>query len=262
MTTSRWAGSLIAALGLALLGGCASSQAVPPRPDVGTSGGDLLPSHEAGCGGWIGCDGAGAHDGGNTGDSGSKADGGQKNDSAQESDSGAQVPAQIVLVALNTARNGALGGLAAANALCQAQAQAAGAAGSYRAFLSTATRNVRDLIPPAAAQRPVVNNRGQALFASWAQIFSGLSKWPGAGTIYTFGGVEVDNGTGAWVDGNVWHGSKPDGTVYGGHTCLDWTSGANGDRGENGEVDQHELLRQETHDCNTLQAVACVKVTE
>ena len=171
---------------------------------------------------------------------------------------------QILLVALNHAYTGNLGGISGADNLCAKEALSAGFKGVFKAFLSGGGRLVKDLIPPCCGTKvPVVNTQGQLLYASWSQIFSS-PKWGGGWFLYTFDGKKVDEGTGAvpdWVDADHWHGSNAIGTASGGLTCLNWTSGSDLHSGTNGELDMQQLLGQETWACNQTLAVVCVRVS-
>ncbi|MCA9672305.1 MAG: hypothetical protein KC503_42215 [Myxococcales bacterium] len=174
-------------------------------------------------------------------------------------DAGTGAVGSTELVALDQAFKGNLGGAVGADALCAAQAAAANRAGTYRAFLSAAGRNARDLVDAQRAPLPVVDSKGAQLFASWSAVFS-TTQWPAGATIYTFSGAKVDQTTGDWQDGNLWHGSRPDGQLLSGSTCNDWTSDRLLVRGMAGEVDKRELLRQERRGCHRRHAVICVRV--
>jgi hypothetical protein len=165
----------------------------------------------------------------------------------------------IVLVALNNGHTGNLGGLSGANSKCQTEATAAGLTGTYKAFVSTSTQNVKDLISTTSASQPVYNSQGQELFSSWTSIFTG-AKWDSGENIYSFDGKKVDEGQGAspeWDDAVCWHGSKPDGTVHA-DTCTNWTVTTG--NGAGGEVDLNQLMTIQTKACTTNHAVICVRV--
>jgi hypothetical protein len=172
----------------------------------------------------------------------------------------------IVLVALNNARTGNLGGVSGADALCAAQASVAGMSGTYQAFLSAAGRNVKDLISGSATAYTVTNSKGQQLFASWPQLFSSSGLFSSSMRIYSFDGKMVDENTGAspdWTYARNWHGSynsgSSAGTVYSSYTCSNWTSSQSGSYGRAGELDRGRLLYSYTQGCNDTLAVVCVK---
>jgi hypothetical protein len=168
---------------------------------------------------------------------------------------------EIVLVALNEAHDGNLGGLSGADALCAAQAKAANLTGTFKAFLSGTTRNVKDLITGSPASFPVVNTKGEILFNTWSTVFT-TTAWSSGKFIYSFDGKKVDENTGAspdWYDAQNWHGSLTGGTVKAGATCQDWTSNSTTYTGATGELDLYRLLYTYAQLCNKTLAVVCVK---
>jgi hypothetical protein len=167
---------------------------------------------------------------------------------------------KIVLGALNEAHSGSLGGISGADALCAKQAKAAGYAGTFKAFLSGAARDVKDLVSAANASQPVINTLGQQLYGSWSQVFT-QSTFSG-GYIHSFDGKKVDEGSGAspdWYDARNWHGSQMSGLVSAGQTCQDWTSALSSHSGAGAELDMHRLLSSTTNTCNRTLAVVCVQ---
>lgn len=169
---------------------------------------------------------------------------------------------KILLAALNHAYTGNLGGIAGANSLCQQQASSAGYSGTWRAFLSSTTQNVKDLIPAGQATLPVLNLKGENMYASWNAIFT-QSSWNGtASYLWAFNGAFVDEGQANpdWSDADGWHGSMSTG-VASTNTCVDWTDGLNAS-GANGEWDGRSLVGGETSICSRLLAVACVRMPD
>jgi hypothetical protein len=167
----------------------------------------------------------------------------------------------ILMAALNNGYNGNLGGITGANTLCQNQAVAAGYSGTWKAFLSSSTQNVKDLIPVAQQTLPVVNLKGQNMYASWNTMFT-QSGWNTTATyLWAFNGAFVDEGQASpdWYDADGWHGSTSAGiaTTY---TCSDWTSSTGS--GSNGEWDFRDLLGSETSSCSSVLAVACVRMPD
>lgn len=233
-----------------LIAACQPGSGPPIRiPDLATDiGVDLpLPADLAGdgCQGWLCGDGA-------------NSEGGPVGDGTPPLKEAGQPPAQIELIALDQAIDGDLGGAAGADALCQAEAQKAGRAGQFRAFLSTANRDARDLIPASAAQQQVVNGRGELLWSSWNEVFKKLF-WEKNTELYSFSGAIIKNG-GPWEDGDIWHGTRTDGKAHPTLRCKDWTSNVKGDLGVNGDADPHGLLIQEAHPCDRRCALVCVRV--
>jgi len=166
----------------------------------------------------------------------------------------------IVLVALNEAHTGNLGGIAGADALCAAQATGAGFKGTYKAFLSGTGRDVKDLITGNAASFIVMNSKGEQLFSSWSQMFTS-SSWSSGKFIYSFDGKKVDENTGAspdWYDAQNWTGSVAAGTINTSSNCQSWTSDASIDSGASGELDMYKLVSGYSQACSQTLAVVCV----
>lgn len=170
---------------------------------------------------------------------------------------------EIMLAALNNGHTGNLGGLNGADALCQAEAGAAGMAGTFKAFLSTTTQNANSIISGAQVSYPVVNSKGEQLYSSWSSIFS-VSQWTGGLFLYSFDGKIVDEGTGAspeWMDSDCWHGSDASGNAYPGGTCDDWTAVTGS--GAGGELDLGYLMQPTDvllQNCDRTHAVICVRI--
>lgn len=166
---------------------------------------------------------------------------------------------KVVIAALNEAHDGNLGGIAGANALCATQAQAAGKTGTWKAFLSSSTQNVKDLITGTAAAYPVVNLNGGVMFPSWAGIFVS-GTWPSStGYLVTFDGKVVNEGQTVpdWSDAHGWTGSTVAGIATT-STCADWTSTTGS--GTTGEWDFYHLVQSASKTCATTVAVACVQI--
>ncbi|MHB8877674.1 MAG: hypothetical protein ACYC8T_28620, partial [Myxococcaceae bacterium] len=154
-----------------------------------------------------------------------------------------------------------LGGISGANSLCATQAAAAGYGGTWKAFLSSSGQNVRDLITGTnASTLPVVNTRGENMWANWNTVFTQASWNTGtAQYMWSFNGKFVDEGqtTPDWFDADGWHGSTATGLVHT-YTCSDWTSTAS--YGANGEWDFGTMFNTEADSCAYTLAVACVSI--
>ena len=145
----------------------------------------------------------------------------------------AQPAAMTFFVTSVGSGNGAdLGGLAGADAHCQALAQAVGAAGTWHAYLST----------QAADGQPAVNARDRIGTGPWQNaqgvvVATDVTQLHGANnltkaTALTEQGAPV-NGRGDTPNmHDILTGSQPDGTAFAGaddRTCGNWTkSGADG----------------------------------
>lgn len=146
---------------------------------------------------------------------------------------GAQAPGQpmgFFVTSSAPGRGGDLGGLAGADAHCQALAAAAGAGGrTWRAYLSTqgaGAVNARDRI----GHGPWRNAKGQVVAQSLADLHgdaAGLTK----ATALTERGTVVSGRGDTPNEHDILTGSQPDGTAFPGaedRTCRNWTSGGEG----------------------------------
>jgi hypothetical protein len=169
---------------------------------------------------------------------------------------------EITFAALNEGHDGNLGGIAGADALCNQQATTAGLMGTWKAFLSSSTQDVKDIVPAALQALPVKNLLGGVMYNNWNAMFGpAVVKWLVSQDLKSFDGKDVDEGQGAvpdWIDADGWHGSNTDGTAAPNFNCSDWTSTTT--QARNGEWDFKDLLGQETHTCNYTAAIGCVRV--
>jgi hypothetical protein len=135
-------------------------------------------------------------------------------------------------------RGGDLGGLAGADAMCQALADAVGAGDrAWRAYLSTSTENARDRIGTG----PWYNVRLQEIAADVEALHR--DEIPRL----LWGAIDDPDEEGLLIDENgalvplVEHdiitGSTKEGTVSGGRTCLDWTSASEDEVAQVGHSD-------------------------
>ena len=128
----------------------------------------------------------------------------------------------------SSARNGNLGGLAGADALCQGLASAAGLPGTYRAWLSDSTgspstRFTRSTIPWVM---PVGSTGGVILANDWADLTDGSID-------ARFGMTEA----GVSVPDNIpFTNTTGSGTEWNGNDCGDWTSALAGSSGAYGNT--------------------------
>lgn len=157
-------------------------------------------------------------------------------------------PAQMSFFVTSTSlgKGGDLGGLAGADAHCQALATAAGSAKTWRAYLSTqgaGTVNARDRI----GNGPWTNFRGATVASSVAQLhgdtpedarlFPNLNK----STAWTEKNEVVKGFGDTPNEHDILTGSQPDGRAYADaadHTCANWTNGASTGRGQVGHSDR------------------------
>jgi hypothetical protein len=145
----------------------------------------------------------------------------------------------VTSVGLN--KGGDLGGLAGADAHCQALAQAAGAgAKTWHAYLSTqgpSGVNAKDRIGAG----PWVNAKGVQIAASVADLHSDNNKI-NKDTALDEKGTPVKGRADTPVQHDMLTGSQRDGTAVPGPddaTCSNWTSSADGQGGA--QVGHHDL---------------------
>ena len=173
---------------------------------------------------------------------------------------------QIVVSGLLTERDGNLGGITGANALCAADAASTGRAGTWVAFLSDTTQDLIDIFPDvqnANGDRlrgsiPVNNIQGNILVSNWDAIGDG-SNVSISNAVYALDNDEMDECCGYPNDADAWTGTTVGGTVYSGQHCSDWSTTSG--EGVATEIDAMQFLREETgHLCGQTLGVMCVRV--
>ncbi len=129
----------------------------------------------------------------------------------------------------NPGRGGDLGGLAGADAHCQALAQAVGAGRrTWRAYLSTqgaGAVNARDRI----GRGPWTNARGEVVAMDLAHLHAHNNM--SHATVLTEAGWQINSRRQQPNVHDVLTGSQPDGTAFAGaedRSCRNWTSGTDG----------------------------------
>jgi len=113
----------------------------------------------------------------------------------------------------STSTNGALGGLAGADAICQAAADAASLGGSYKAWISDSTGSPSTRFTHASSPYALLD--GTPIAVNWAGLISGNLLRP----------IDLTETQVTYQD-YVYTATKPDGTYFGGLACNDWTSGS------------------------------------
>ena len=133
--------------------------------------------------------------------------------------------ANVMFVTSTGFTSGNFGGLAGADAQCQTAAQGAGLSGTFIAYLSTST---------AAAPSRVQNARGWVrpdglpVADTPQQLAAGNLLYP---VLLDEHGQRVASNLNEFA----MTGTKFDGTINAGETCVDWTSGSNNDTGAGGD---------------------------
>jgi hypothetical protein len=121
-----------------------------------------------------------------------------------------------------------IGGLAGADAKCQAAADSAGLPGTYKAWLSDDTTDARDRLAHAT-HHPYVNPNEDLIAFGWGQLV-GCGDLAGIVTVNEWGFRRDDLSF-------VWTGTDCDGTSTG-YTCGNWAStSGTGTRGDPTRID-------------------------
>jgi hypothetical protein len=222
----------VAVLGLLLGLGCSESEptdgaggAGAGGAAAGTSSGGMSTGGagaSAGGAGGAGAGGAsGASAGGVTGGTGGATGGGGAAGASGSGGAGGAKSKTTFFVTSDKSMTGKLGGLEGADKRCQDLAQAAGIGDhTFRAYLSTSTVNAKDRI----GSGPWVNSAGVTL----AENLTALHALEGNAELFLDEKKAKINGQ--WEgspdpnEHDVLTGSKADGTVQTGMTCMDWTS--------------------------------------
>jgi hypothetical protein len=125
----------------------------------------------------------------------------------------------------NTSTSGNLGGIGAANSICQTEASSSGLTGTFRAWMSTESNSridARDNILPTNTSRPYQRVDGVLIANNYADLLDGA-----------LGATLSITSTGATYTAAVWTGTDTAGVVRSLLTCNDWfaTSGFLGGTG-------------------------------
>jgi len=158
---------------------------------------------------------------------------------------GAKSVTRFFVTSMGTGKGGNLGGLAGADAHCQALAKAEGAGDhTWRAYLSTM----------ATGTEPAVNARDRIGNGPWYNsvgllIAPNIAELHGAGSVINKENAVTEradpvNGVGDTPNvHDMLTGSRPDGTAFGGNedlTCGNWTSSGTG----RAQVGHHDRMGQ------------------
>ena len=130
--------------------------------------------------------------------------------SADARSADAAAPAGNIVFTTSSSHDGALGGLAGADAICAQRASEAGLAGTYIALLSTSTTNAIDRLDGSRGWQRV---DGKPVIDLPSQL-TGLRAWYPIALDESGNDVRVNTT-------QVWTGTNPDGTAAS-DTCSDW----------------------------------------
>lgn len=122
---------------------------------------------------------------------------------------------ESIIFITNTVHDGDLGGIAGADQICQSQAAAAGLAGEFAAWLSTLASSVSDRLVQSTGPYTLVD--GTLIASNWDDLVDGT----------IMARINLDaNGT--LQGGDIWTGTRADGTSYLGDDCEGFTTDSTG----------------------------------
>lgn len=121
---------------------------------------------------------------------------------------------KLIVAVVDDVSQGDLGGVLAADDRCEQEGASIGLPGTWKALLSTSSRDLRDIVSPEDASKPVVSLAAETLFSSWSAIFADQTLAMGA---------DLRRFDGTIHDDLLFTGTSADGT-HSGESCLDWTA--------------------------------------
>lgn len=170
-------------------------------------------------------------------------------------------PPRLRMAALNQPYTGDMHGVRGADYECYRQSRRANLRGTFRAFLTSRVQNLESIVRFRDANLPVVNIKGEVIFNSWKDLFTGEGgSFPYPPRIYSFDGRNIlsDN---TWPQKLVWHGADRLGVRAMESYCDAWNSGSLGKVGLASSLLRNKLLDQEKYSCNNSFIVLCIEVT-
>ncbi|XP_034951100.1 collagen alpha-1(XVIII) chain isoform X3 [Chelonus insularis] len=170
-------------------------------------------------------------------------------------------PKKLRMAALNEPMTGDMHGLSGADFACYRQARRAGLRGTFRAFLSSRVQNVDSIVRSSDRDLPIVNIKGDVLFNSWREMFSGNGAYFSPNPrIYSFNGKNVLTDF-TWPNKVVWHGSHKLGDRAMDTYCDAWHSGSSDRFGLGSPITRGRLLEQSRYSCDNKFVLLCIEVT-
>uniref|UniRef100_A0A6A7FZS1 Collagen alpha-1(XVIII) chain-like isoform X4 n=2 Tax=Hirondellea gigas TaxID=1518452 RepID=A0A6A7FZS1_9CRUS len=165
------------------------------------------------------------------------------------------------LAALNSPYTGGLHGIKGVDYSCYIQARQAGLRGTFRAFLTYRTQNLDSIVRYIDQELPVVNTKGEMLFNSWRDIFSGAGglffQKP---RIFSFDGRDIMQDP-TWPQKYIWHGSSLKGERSLKAYCNGWNTESPKEVGLASSLLKNRLLSQDQMGCHNVFAILCIEAT-
>ncbi len=164
-------------------------------------------------------------------------------------------PSPKIVFITESLHNGNLGGISGADAICQADADAAGLTGTFKAWLSDATTSPD--ISFTKNPLPYVLVDGSIVADDWADL---TDAWIYAPIDQTAAGSTVDDGYGSMVWTNTYYnGQRYDGAVD--YNCDSWTIDSQSNAGVYGQYQVMDLWSRWTYSarlaCDRLFRLYC-----
>lgn len=157
-----------------------------------------------------------------------------------------------LVFATSTTHNGNIGGVSAADTICQTRANAEILPGTYRAWItSSSTDEPVDRFENVSTTRAFYRLDGVKVVDDWADLVDGGLD----------NAISVDE-TGAAATGFVWTNTTPSGSVNGTNDCSNWTStGPSGVRGDVTDT-SNWWTQHSTNSCSNARHLYCFQTAQ
>ncbi|XP_054167998.1 collagen alpha-1(XV) chain-like isoform X2 [Oppia nitens] len=168
---------------------------------------------------------------------------------------------RLRMASLNIPLSGDFHGIRGADYECYRQSRRANMRGTFRAFVASRVQNLDSIVRYKDSKLPIVNIKGEILFHSWKDIFTGAgAPFPFPPKIYSFDGRNVLTDY-SWPQKLVWHGADRSGVRNSEAYCDAWNSNSMGKMGLASSLISGKLLDQEKYSCNNAFIVLCIEAT-
>lgn len=168
---------------------------------------------------------------------------------------------RLNLVALNQPHTGHMMGIYNANRMCSEQARAMGLSPNYRAFMSSHSKELFNVVDPGFRDTlPVTNLRGDVMFRNWRSIFTGDGGRINTRStpLYSFDGRDILADP-FWPQKSIWHGSTSRGHRLVDKHCEMWQADHISVMGQASSLTSGLLLGQHTRSCSKQYIVLCIE---